>query len=206
VGNATATNQTALHSLADYTRPEWLRLRLKSRSLRGVMEELLRTPPLETSPATVLYAAQTAVNLALLTGRTDTSGVAAAVPRPGEPRPRLILGRASEPLQWRARNLTPVEFVAVLLGPSPGSTEGRQVLAALEHLCQDQACLADLRVAQTAAEMLAVLARRPVLTDDPVPVTPPAQVTARVPQAVALGAKGVLSFGQTPLGRQPERR
>jgi len=139
-----STNQTAPRSLADYTRADLLRLRLEGRTVRAVTEELLGALRQEACPAAVRPAALKALNLELLTGRVGASAVTASVHSPGETHPRFVLGRAPEPLAWRASTLTPIEFVVVLIESAPGSTEGRQVLAALARLNQDRACLAEL--------------------------------------------------------------
>ena len=69
-----------------------------------------------------------------------------------------------------------------------GSTEGRQVLAALARLNQDGVCLAELRAAQSAPEMLAVLARQPILTNEHASRIPSATSTPQTPRVISLGA------------------
>ena len=181
-------NQSAPRSLADYTSTDSLHLRLEGRTVRAVIEELVGALRLEACPAALRHAALKAMNLELLTGRVDASAVTALVHLPGETRPRFVLGRAPGPLTWRAGKLTPIEFVVVLMELAPGSTEGRQVLAALARLNQDGVCLAELRAAQSAPEMLAVLARQPILTNEHASRIPSATSTPQTPRVISLGA------------------
>ena len=183
----TSTNQIAPCSLADYTSADSLHLRLEGRNVRAVMEELIGVPGREACPAAVLHAAMKSLTLELLTGRVDASAVRATVHLPGETRPRFFLGRAPELLPWRASKLTPIEFVILLVEPPPGDAEGRRVWAGLARLIQDHDRLDALRMAQSAAEMLAVLDQVAVLANELDTALQPAVLQREAKQSISPG-------------------
>ena len=84
----------------------------------------------------------------------------------GWQRTRFALGRAAEPLRWRASRLAPIELVILVVEPS-SSGQCKRLRAALMQLSNDPICLGELKAACGAGEMLAVLQRIPV--DEPRP-------------------------------------
>lgn len=193
----TATNQIALRSLANYTSAVLLQPRLEGRTVRAVMEELVGVLRPEACPPTVRHAASKALNRELLTGCVDSRAAKVAMHLPGETQPRFVLGCAPEPLPWRAVKLTPIEFVILLVEPPPGGEEGKQVSAALTRLTHDNERLDALRAAQSAADMLAVLAQ--------VSVPANGRDTVLQPSVLQRGAKPVIHLDTLEPGSHGKR-
>jgi mannitol/fructose-specific phosphotransferase system IIA component (Ntr-type) len=68
------------------------------------------------------------------------------------------LGRAAEPLPWRASRLPPVSFVALVVEPSSKPSEYQRVVEALNVLAHHTEALKAMREAGRAEEILAILA------------------------------------------------
>jgi len=78
-------------------------------------------------------------------------------------RSRFALGRAGEPLPWRAPAFRPIDLVFLIVDSSKAEVESRQLLSTLHHLGTNRLRLDALRQAATAEEMLAVLAQIPLV-------------------------------------------
>lgn len=187
--------QTAAYSLADYTTAESLMPRLKGRTVRGVMEELVRALNIPAHDEAV-RAGLMSLNCELLTGPLDLRVIIVPVRWPAESRPRFALARPLNLLEWRASPLSPIEFVVLFVDPSPGRSEGTQVLAALDRLNKNLDRLRELRAAPSGAVMLTVLAHLPVAARERDGVLPPRIPTPEVRRVVSLpvfgsGVKGM---------------
>lgn len=162
----TETNilRTSTRTLADYTSTALIVPQLHSKATATVMQEL--NGVLHRAEAIVpdhLFSSLVALNRELLTSMSLEFGAAfPQVPVPGLQRPRFAVGRATEPLPWRASFYPPIELVFLVVEPSKSDLEYRQLVAALRRLAADRLRLDELRGARVAEEMLAVLEQVPI--------------------------------------------
>jgi mannitol/fructose-specific phosphotransferase system IIA component (Ntr-type) len=162
----TETNllRTTRRTLADYTSTALIVPQLHSRATAAVMQELNDVlHRVEAIVSDHLFPGLAALNRELLTSMDLDFG--AAFPQllvPSLQRPRFVVGRATEPLPWRASFYPPIEFVFLVVEPSRTDLEYKQLMAALHRLGNDRLRLDDLRRAHSGEEMLAVLAQCPI--------------------------------------------
>ena len=160
---------TTTRTLADYTSAALIIPQLHSRATATVMQEL--NDVLHRVEAIVpghLFSSLAALNRELLTSMSLDFGAAFPQVRvPGLQRPRFAVGRAIEPLPWRASFYPPIELVFLVVEPSKSDLEYKQLIAALHRLAGDRLRLDQLRRARAAEEMLAVLAQWPLTSESP---------------------------------------
>ena len=75
----------------------------------------------------------------------------------GVKRLQFAFGRAPEPIFWGAGSSSPVQFVFLLAVPATDAAGYLHLLASLARLGQQPEVLAELRAAQDAEAILAVL-------------------------------------------------
>ena len=165
--NLSVSAQRAIPSLADCTCKESIILRLTAQNSPAVVDKLIRILHVEERRREISDQALKVLRRELLTGLTLDLGAVVLVARePGETRPRLALGRAVEPLPWRASHLKPVEFVFLLISPAHITPGQMPCEAALSRLCKDPARLQELRTAQSEEAIMATLVKVPLLADE----------------------------------------
>jgi mannitol/fructose-specific phosphotransferase system IIA component (Ntr-type) len=145
-------------SLADYTRPALIVPRLRERDTAGIISELSQALQREGSVPDVLPFYQAALNQESLANSALESGLAL-------PHARLSIvkhlqfafGRASEPIVWGGKNSWPVQLVFLLAVPATDAAGYLHLLASLARLGQQPEILAQLREADDAKSILALL-------------------------------------------------
>lgn len=158
-------NLPKLRTLADYTKPGLIIAQLTTRTTASVMQELTHALHREDSSLPDQLASSAAALIReLLTSRALDAGAAFPQVRVAAlSRLRFALGRSSEPLPWRAFGFPPTELVFLILEPSKTDPEFEQLVTTLHGLGNDRVRLDGLRRAQSAEEMLAVLAQTPLV-------------------------------------------
>jgi mannitol/fructose-specific phosphotransferase system IIA component (Ntr-type) len=73
------------------------------------------------------------------------------------PRTRFALGRAKQPLPWRASHLVPITFVVLVVEPSAKPGEYERVVEALNALAHHTEALKFMREATSAEEIVTIL-------------------------------------------------
>ena len=153
-----AINVAAPVSLADYTRPALIVPRLREGDTAGIVSELSQVLHHEGSVSDVLPFYQAALNEELLTNSALDCGLAFPHARlSGVKRLQFALGRTLEPIVWGAKSSWPVQLVFLLAVPATDAAGYLQLLASLARLGQQPEHLAQLRVAEDAEAILAVL-------------------------------------------------
>jgi mannitol/fructose-specific phosphotransferase system IIA component (Ntr-type) len=154
----TTTNERLTVSLANFTSPRLIVPELQARTTTGVVNELNQVLHFHEGLPEHLFAKPAVINRELLTSmKLDGGLVIAQVRLSTLPNTRFALGRAKEPLPWRASNLKPLDFVALVVEPSGKADEYKRVVAALNALAGHAEALKLLREAASAEEMLGVL-------------------------------------------------
>lgn len=152
-------------TLADFTSAALMLPKLRGRSMSNVMRELGQALHHEdASVSDILYPGLKALYSELLTSTVLDLG--AAFPHVSVAtlsRSRFALGRAGEPLSWRAPAFRPIDLVFLILDPLKADVESRQLVNTLQNLGKNRSRLDDLRSATTAEEMLVVLAQVPLV-------------------------------------------
>jgi mannitol/fructose-specific phosphotransferase system IIA component (Ntr-type) len=156
-------------SLADYTSPPLIVPRLQGKTMPAVMKEL--TQALHQAdgfmPKAPFDSLQALVR-ELLTGLAmDFGACFPSVRVPGLQRPRFALGRTAQPFAWRAKTFPPIEFVFLVVAPTPSTGESKRLAETLSRLGTDRLRLTQLGATQSAQEMHAVLALCPLVGDAP---------------------------------------
>jgi mannitol/fructose-specific phosphotransferase system IIA component (Ntr-type) len=115
----------------------------------------------------VLSGSLQALNCELLTGMALDFGACFPTVRVrGLQRPHFALGRAAEPLAWRARFYPQIDFVFLVLAPAPTTKESQRLAATLHWLGRDRLHLNELGASHSAEEMLAALTHYPLLGEE----------------------------------------
>ena len=147
-------------TLADYTRPELVVPRLRERDAAGVISELSHMLQRQGCVADVLPFYHAALNHELLANSAHPSGIALPHGRlSGIKQLQFAFGRAPEPIAWGATDSCLVQFVFLLAVPATDAACYLHLLASLARLAQQPDRLAELRSAEDAQAMLAVLGR-----------------------------------------------
>ena len=145
-------------NLADYTQPGLIVPRLRERDTAGVVNELSQALQHEGFVPDVLPFYHAALNQELLAGSACECGLAFPHARlSGVKRLHFAFGRTPEPIIWGARGAWPVQLIFLLAVPATDAVSYLQLLASLAKLGQHTELLAELRVADSAEAILAVL-------------------------------------------------
>src|ERR1017187_7470179 len=145
-------------SLADYTHPGLIVPSLRERDTAGIISELSQVLQREGSVPDVLPFYQAALNQELLANSALESGLAFPHARlSGVKRLQFAFGRPPEPIVWGGRSSWPVQLVFLLAVPATDAAGYLHLLAILARLGQQPEHLAQLRAADNAEAILAVL-------------------------------------------------
>ena len=159
------TIERATESLALFTSLALVVPQMRQRTTAGVACELNELLHLHAGLPETFFLTPAKLCHELLTSTTLNCGLLVAALRSTPlARTYFALGRAPEPLPWRAQWLPAVQFVCLVVEPASKSSEFRQVLAGLTRLACDAKTTGQLRAAATAEEMLAVLEMFPLTT------------------------------------------
>ncbi len=151
-------NVAAPISLADYTRPALIVPRLREGDTAGIISELSQALQREGCVPDVLPFYQAALNQELLTNSALECGLAFPHARLGGiKRLQFAFGRTPEPIVWGAKSAWPVQFIFLLAVPATDAAGYLHLLASLARLGQQPERLAQLRTAESAEAILAVL-------------------------------------------------
>lgn len=151
---------TGTSTLADYTRPALVVPQLSQRDTPGIIKELSQMMQHEGCVLDVLPFYQAALNQELLSNSALECGVAIPHARlSGVRQLQFALGRAPQPVIWGAKGTWPVQLVFLMAVPATDAANYLHLLASLARLGQQPKLLAELREAETAESMLAVLGR-----------------------------------------------
>ena len=153
-------NVAAPVSLADYTRAALVVPRLRERDTAGIISELSQVLQRQGCVADVLPFYHAALNQELLANSALGCGLAFPHARlSGVKQLQFALGRTPEPILWAAKGAWPVQLVFLLAVPATDAASYLHLLASLARLGQQPELLAQLRVADSAEGILAVLER-----------------------------------------------
>jgi mannitol/fructose-specific phosphotransferase system IIA component (Ntr-type) len=145
-------------SLADYTQPALIVPQLRERDTAGIIGELSQALQRQGCVPDVLPFYQAALNQELLANSALDCGLAFPHARlSGVKRLQFAFGRTPEPIVWGARSSWPAQFVFLLAVPATDAAGYLHLLASLARLGQQPEHLAQLRVAENAEAILAVL-------------------------------------------------
>jgi mannitol/fructose-specific phosphotransferase system IIA component (Ntr-type) len=145
-------------SLADYTRPTLIVPELRERDTAGIISELSQVLQREGSVADVLPFYHGALNQELMANSALECGLAFPHARlSGVKQLQFALGRAAQPVIWGAKGSWPVQFIFLLAVPATDAACYLHLLASLARFGQQPALLAQLRAAENAQAILAVL-------------------------------------------------
>jgi nitrogen PTS system EIIA component len=147
-------------SLADYTRPALIVPQLHERDTAGVIGELSQVLQREGGVPDLLPFYQAALNQELLTSSALECGLAFPHARlSAVKRLQFAFGRTRAPIIWGARSSWSVQLVFLLAVPATDAAAYLHLLASLARLGQQPELLAQLRKAEGARGILAVLER-----------------------------------------------
>ncbi len=154
------TNIAVPVSLADYTCQELIVPQLRERDTAGIISELSQVLQRQGGVEDVLPFYQAALNQELLANSALDTGLAFPHARlSGVKRLQFALGRTPEPVVWGGRSSWPVQLIFLLAVPATMVSGYLQLLASLSRLGQQPELLAQLRLADTAEAIFAVLER-----------------------------------------------
>jgi mannitol/fructose-specific phosphotransferase system IIA component (Ntr-type) len=153
-------NVAAPASLAGYTQPALIVPRLRERDTAGVISELSQVLQREGEVPDVLPFYQAALNQELLTSSALECGLAFPHARlSGIKRLQFAFGRAPVPITWGARGSWPAQLIFLLAVPATDAAAYLHLLASLARLGRQPELLTQLRNAEGAEAILAVLDR-----------------------------------------------
>ena len=145
-------------SLADYTQSELIVPQLRECDTAGIISELSQVLQRQGGVPDVLPFYQAALNQELLANTALDCGMAFPHARlSGVKRLQFAFGRTPEPIVWGARSSWPVQLVFLLAVPATDAAGYLHLLASLARLGQQPEHLAQLRAADNAEAILAVL-------------------------------------------------
>jgi mannitol/fructose-specific phosphotransferase system IIA component (Ntr-type) len=151
-------NIAAPISLAAFTRRELLVPQLRERDTAGIISELSQVLQRQGSVPDMLPFYQAALNRELLANSAIETGLAFPHARlSGVRQLQFAMGRAGEPVIWGARGSRQVALIFLIAVPATESVSYLNLLASLARLGQQPELLAQLRAAQPAEAILAVL-------------------------------------------------
>ena len=155
--------QATLHvaapkTLADYTQPGLILPQLRQRDTAGVISELSQALQREGCVPDLLPFYHSALNQELLANSAVECGLAFPHARlSGVKRLQFALGRTPEPIIWGAKGSWPAQLIFLLAVPATDAASYLHLLASLAKLGQQTELLAELRAADNADAILAVL-------------------------------------------------
>jgi mannitol/fructose-specific phosphotransferase system IIA component (Ntr-type) len=145
-------------SLADYTGPALIVPRLREADTAGIISELSQVLQRQGAVPDVLPFYQAALNQELLTNSALDCGLAFPHARlSGIKRLQFAFGRTPAPIVWGAKRSWPVQLIFLLAVPATDAAGYLHLLASLARLGQQPGVLAQLRAAENAQAILAVL-------------------------------------------------
>jgi mannitol/fructose-specific phosphotransferase system IIA component (Ntr-type) len=145
-------------SLADYTGPALIVPRLREADTAGIISELSQVLQRRGAVPDVLPFYQAALNQELLTNSALDCGLAFPHARlSGIKRLQFAFGRTPAPIAWGAKSSWPVQLIFLLAVPATDAAGYLHLLASLARLGQQPGVLAQLRAAENAQAILAVL-------------------------------------------------
>ena len=145
-------------TLADYTRPELLVSRLRERDTAGIISELSQVLQREGLVSDVLPFYHAALNHELMANSALECGIALPHARlSGVKQLHFAFGRAPEPVTWGTKSPWPVQLVFLLAVPATDAACYLHLLASLARLGHQPERVAELRAAEDAAVVMAVL-------------------------------------------------
>jgi mannitol/fructose-specific phosphotransferase system IIA component (Ntr-type) len=151
-------NVAAPASLADYTQPALIVSGLREADTAGIISELSQVLQHEGCVPDVLPFYQAALNQELLANSALDCGLAFPHARlSGVKRLQFAFGRTPAPIIWGARSSWPVQLIFLLAVPATDAAGYLHLLASLARLGQQPEHLAQLREAETAEAIVAVL-------------------------------------------------
>jgi mannitol/fructose-specific phosphotransferase system IIA component (Ntr-type) len=154
--------QTSPATLAQYTRSALLVPRLRERDAAGVISELSQVLQQQGCVSDTLPFYHAALNQELLASSAFECGLAIPHARlSGVKQLQFAAGLAPEPLIW-AKSPWPVQCVFLLAVPATDAARYLHLLASLARLGQQPELMHQLRSAESAEAMLAVLERLPL--------------------------------------------
>jgi mannitol/fructose-specific phosphotransferase system IIA component (Ntr-type) len=144
---------------ADFTSATLMLPSFRGRSMSEVMCELVQALHQEdASMSGLLLPALKALNRELLTSTAlDAGAIFPEVRLLGGTLTRFAVGRAVTPLHWRAANFPPLEIIFLIVQPARTEATGKMLATQLKRFGTNKQCVARLREARNANEMLAVL-------------------------------------------------
>ena len=145
-------------SLATFTRRELIVPQLRERDTAGIISELSQLFQRQGCVPDMLPFYQAALNQELLANSALETGLAFPHARlNGVRQLEFAMGRTREPVIWGAKGSRPVGLVFLIAVPATEAASYLNLLASLARLGQQPEMLAQLRAAQTAEAILAVL-------------------------------------------------
>jgi mannitol/fructose-specific phosphotransferase system IIA component (Ntr-type) len=154
--------QTSLATLAQYTRLGLLVPRLRERDAAGVINELSQVLQQQGCVSDLLPFYHAALNQELLANSAFECGLAIPHARlSGVKQLQFAVGLAPEPLVW-AKSPWPVQCVFLMAVPATDAARYLHLLASLARLGQQPDIMDQLRSAESAEALLALLERLPL--------------------------------------------
>ena len=146
--------------LAGYTLPGLIVPRLRERDTAGIINELSQVLQRRGCVSDVLPFYHAALNQELMANSALDCGIAFPHARlNGVKQLQFALGRTPEPIIWGAKGSWPVQLVFLLAVPATDAANYLHLLASLARLGQQPNLLTELRTAENAEAILAVLER-----------------------------------------------
>ena len=147
-------------TLAGYTLPGLIVPRLRERDTAGIINELSQVLQRRGCVSDVLPFYHAALNQELMANSALDCGIAFPHARlNGVKQLQFALGRTPEPIIWGAKGSWPVQLVFLLAVPATDAANYLHLLASLARLGQQPNLLTELRTAENAEAILAVLER-----------------------------------------------
>jgi mannitol/fructose-specific phosphotransferase system IIA component (Ntr-type) len=151
-------NGTAAVSLADYTRAGLIVAQLHERDAAGIIGELCQVLHREGCVPDVLPFYHSALNQELMVNSALECGIAFPHARlNGTKQLQFAFGRTPEPVIWGAKGSWPVQLIFLLAVPATDAARYLHLMASLTRLGRQPQRLAELRAAESAAKILALL-------------------------------------------------
>ena len=145
-------------TLAEFTRPALVVPELRERDTAGIIGELSQVLQRDGCVTDLLPFYHTALNQELLSSSAIECGLALPHARlNGVKRLTFALGRTPEPVSWGAKGSWRVQFIFLLAVPATDAAGYLHLLASLARLGQQNDLLHQLRAAESAEAILAVL-------------------------------------------------
>jgi mannitol/fructose-specific phosphotransferase system IIA component (Ntr-type) len=158
--DVTINNVVVPVTLADYTRPALIVPRLQERDTPGIISELSQVLQRQGCVTDMLPFYHTALNQELLSNSALECGLAFPHARmKGIKQLQFAFGRVAEPINWGAKGSWRVQLVFLLAVPATDAASYLHLLASLARLGRQPTLLDELRSAEQAESILAVLER-----------------------------------------------